>query len=254
MYGRGDVVDTIEDGRVAGIARTQQSLARRWLRASIHFLSYHFILKRERTTVAYVAGFRFTVQPTVFHPRYFRAGEYFADFLRQHDLSGKHVADIGTGSGIIALAAARAGAASVVAVDINPNAARAASENARANGLGDRVSGICSNLLSTFPPRPLFDVILSNPPWFPGEPRDLADRAWHAGPNYRDIVALFDQARERMAPGGRFYLMLSSDSDMEVLGALIERARLRCRLIDERSIIVEKLLVYELWADAEARN
>ena len=57
-----------------------------------------------------------------------------------------------------------------------------------------------------------------------------------------------------MAPGGRFYLMLSSDSDMEVLGALIERARLRCRVDDERSIIVEKLLVYELWADAEVRN
>ncbi len=37
--------------------------------------------------------------------------------------------------GILALAAARAGAADVVAIDINPNAARAAGDNAEANGL-----------------------------------------------------------------------------------------------------------------------
>ena len=56
--------------------------------------------------------------------------------------------------------------------------------------------------MSGIAPRPLFDVIISSPPSFPGEPRDLADRAWHAGPEYRDIKALFEQARERLAPGG----------------------------------------------------
>ena len=67
------------------------------------------------------------------------------------DLKGKHVIDIGTGSGILALAAARAGAASVVAADINPNAALNATENARANGFGDRIVGVCSNLLAALP-------------------------------------------------------------------------------------------------------
>jgi hypothetical protein len=68
-------------------------------------------------------------------------------------------------------------------------------------------------------PRPLFDVILSSPPSFPGEPSDIADRAWFAGPNYRDIASLFDQARERLAPDGSFYILLSSDSDLVLLGA-----------------------------------
>ena len=76
----------------------------------------------------------------------------------------------------------------------------AAHENARINGLGDRVTGVCSNLLSGLAARPLFDVIVSNPPYFAGEPRDLADRAWHSGPSHRDIVELFVQARERLAP------------------------------------------------------
>jgi SAM-dependent methyltransferase len=86
--------------------------------------------------VACVAGFRLTVRPTVFHPRYFLTSEFFANFLSDIDLAGKRVADVGTGSGILALAAARAGAASVVALDINPNAAKVAAENAHANGLG----------------------------------------------------------------------------------------------------------------------
>jgi hypothetical protein len=40
-----------------------------------------FILKRRTTTVARVAGFRLTVRPTVFHPRYFLTSEFFANFL-----------------------------------------------------------------------------------------------------------------------------------------------------------------------------
>src|SRR5205823_9326363 len=116
------------------------------------------------------------------------------------------------------------------------------------NGLGEQVGAVCSNLFSALAPRPLFDVILSNPPFFPGEPRDLADRAWHAGPDYRDIVALFDQARERLAPGGRFYVLLSSDSDLDYLGAVMERARFRARVVEERSIYVESFILYELRA------
>jgi methylase of polypeptide subunit release factors len=222
---------------------------RRLLRRAIHFFSYHFIFSQHRTRVARVAGFRLVVRPTVFHPRYFLTSEYFAKFIARLDLAGQHVAEVGTGSGILALAAARAGAASVVAVDINPNAARSAADNAQSNGFGDRVTAVCSNLLSSLAPRPLFDVILSSPPSFAGEPRDLSDRAWHAGPDYRDISALFDQARERLAPGGRCYLLLSSDSDLDLLGALIERAGFRARVVEERSILIESLLLYELRAD-----
>ena len=134
------------------------------------------------------------------------------------------IADVGTGSGILALAAAQAGGATVLALDINPNAAQAAAENAYANGFGGSISAVGSNLLSAVMPRPLFDVILSSPPSFPGEPRDMADRAWAAGPNYRDIAMLFAQARERLASNGCMYVLFSTDSDLDLLGALISRA------------------------------
>jgi release factor glutamine methyltransferase len=221
-------------------------LLRRLFRSTIHFFSYHLILKRQRTSVTRAAGFHFVVRPTVFHPRYFLTSEFFAAFISRLDLNGKCVADVCTGTGILALACARAGAAKVVAIDINQYAARSVAENALANQLEDCVMGVASNLLSAIAPRPLFDVILSSPPSFPGEPSDLADRAWFAGPNYRDIASLFDQARERLAPDGSFYILLSSDSDLVLLGALIKRAGFRARRVAERSFVIESFIVYEL--------
>lgn len=227
---------------------TPQGLGRRMLRGTIHFLAYHFILKQAGATATRAAGFRLKVRPTVFHPRYFITSQFFASFIGSLDLDGKRVADIGTGSGILALAAARAGARSVLALDVNPAAALTAAENARANGFGGRVTSVGSNLLSALAPTPLFDVILSSPPSFPGEPRDIADRAWLAGPGYRDIAALFEQARERLAPGGRLYVLLSSDSDLDLLDRLIARARFTARPVAERSILIESLIIYELQA------
>ena len=219
---------------------------RRLLRRFIHFWSYHLILKRRDIRVTRAAGFRLTVRPTVFHPRFFISSERFAAFIGTLDLSGRNVVDIGTGTGILALAAARAGAASVLATDINPNAALSANENARANGLDGRVTGLCTNLLAAVAPRPLFDVILSSPPKHAGEPRNLADRGWHAGPQYRDVAALFEQARQRLKPGGRLYVMVSSDTDLDLFSSLIEKAGFRARQVAEYSLVIESLIIYEL--------
>lgn len=230
-----------------GLARNRPpTFARRCFRRTIHFLAYHFILTRRGTREARAAGFRLVVPPTVFHPKVFLSSEFFAGFIDGLELKGKSVAEVGTGSGILALAAARAGAEQVVAVDINPFAATAARENARLNGVGDRVLTLCSDLFSAVAPRPLFDVILSSPPSFPGEPRDLADRAWLAGPGYRDIAALFVQAGERLKPEGRFYLLLSSDSDLGLLGDLTRAAGFTARLVAKRSIGFESFVLYEL--------
>jgi release factor glutamine methyltransferase len=232
----------------AGLDRrgTQQGLWRRVMRRFIFLFSYHFILNRQNTRTTHAAGFQLRVRPTVFHPRFFLSSEYFAEFIDGQDFKGKSVADIGTGTGILALAAARAGAASVLAVDINPNAVLCAEENAKLNGFGDRVSAACMNLLADVPVQPTFDVILSSPPKHAGEPRDLADGGWHAGPQYRNVAGLFSQARARLKPDGCMYVMVSSDSDLDLLGRLMEEAGFRARLILERSFYIESMLLYEL--------
>lgn len=57
--------------------------------------------------------------------------------LETHVRPGMVIADVGTGSGILAIAAARLGAARVVATEERADAAEVARENAARNGLGD---------------------------------------------------------------------------------------------------------------------
>jgi SAM-dependent methyltransferase len=222
------------------------SLWRRGLRSAIHFFSYHLILNRRTTRTTFAAGFRLNVGPTVFHPRYFLTSEFFASVIDGLDLKGKRVADVGTGSGVLALAAARAGAETVTAIDINPNAVLTAAENARANRVEDRVCAVCSDLFAAVAPHEQFDVIISSPPSFPGVPRDIADRAWRAGPNYCDIAPLFEQARQRLTREGCAYVLLSSDSNLNLFSALIAKAAFEAGLVAKRSIGIEAFLIYKL--------
>jgi predicted nicotinamide N-methyase len=72
-------------------------------------------------------------------------------------VAGRTVLDLATGSGLCALAAARAGAAAVTAVDVDPVAIAAAGLNAQANGLAVEVR--CADPLDADPPP--VDVVLA---------------------------------------------------------------------------------------------
>ena len=61
-------------------------------------------------------------------------------WLDSLDLEGKTVVDFGCGSGILALAALKLGAKEVIGIDIDPQALQASTENARRNGVEDRLS------------------------------------------------------------------------------------------------------------------
>lgn len=80
--------------------------------------------------------------------------------LEKQGLAGCRVLDLGCGSGILALAAARLGAGSVVAADYDPIAVAAAEENVRQNGLADVIEVVESSLFSRVEGR--FDVIVAN--------------------------------------------------------------------------------------------
>lgn len=79
---------------------------------------------------------------------------------------GSHVVDLGTGSGIFAVAAALLGAASVRALDTDPEAVEAAGESARLNGVGGRVVVAAGSLGGSWPWRgsgiEAADLLLAN--------------------------------------------------------------------------------------------
>jgi ribosomal protein L11 methyltransferase len=73
---------------------------------------------------------------TGYHPTTYTCLEALEQLLR----TGMEVLDLGTGSGILAIAAVKLGASHVVALDIDPEAVRAARQNLRRSGVAQRVS------------------------------------------------------------------------------------------------------------------
>ncbi|HEX5590093.1 MAG TPA: 50S ribosomal protein L11 methyltransferase [Candidatus Limnocylindrales bacterium] len=91
-------------------------------------------------------------------------GLAIAHYLGDHpeSVAGRRVFDVGSGSGLCAIAAMRAGAASAIAADIDPLAAVAIARNASANGR--RVTVRLRDVLLDEPPAA--DVILAGDCWY----------------------------------------------------------------------------------------
>jgi ribosomal protein L11 methyltransferase len=85
--------------------------------------------------------------------------------LEDYVMPGRPVLDLGTGSGILAIAAARLDACSILAVDIDPDAVRVACENIAANGVVDRIrveQGSLSEILAARFGPPEFPLVVAN--------------------------------------------------------------------------------------------
>jgi ribosomal protein L11 methyltransferase len=85
------------------------------------------------------------------------------EWLAAHPPAGRRVIDYGCGSGILAIAAARLGAAQACAVDIDPQALRATRDNAVRNGLADTLVVLRPDALEPQPVDLLIANILANP-------------------------------------------------------------------------------------------
>jgi release factor glutamine methyltransferase len=145
------------------------------------------------------------------------------DTLEKTELAqGRRVLDLCTGSGVVAIAAAELGAASVTAFDICPRAVRCSRGNAVHAGVDiDVREGSWSGALDYAP----FDVIVSNPPYVPTPPGGDTKVipmtagpawAWNAGVDGRMVLdPLCESAASLLAAGGSMLLVQSALSRVE---------------------------------------
>jgi len=152
---------------------------------------------------------RLTILPHVYVPSDQSVPAMFAEFGEL--IKGKRVLDMGTGTGILALLAARLGARAVVATDSNPKAVANARLNAERLGLADSVDVRDAADLFDAVQGERFDVILFNAPWIQGRPQTLYDTA-NYDPGYRVIDGFLAGALLHMAPGGVILLQYSNVS------------------------------------------
>ncbi len=140
--------------------------------------------------------------------------------------SALRIADVGTGSGCIALALAKERPeAEILATDISPAALDIARINAARHGLESRIQFLEADLLAGFDDAS-FDFIVSNPPYVGESEEDQVQlevrkfeprNAVFAGPVGTEVIArLIPQARAALKPGGWLAMEISGTIANEV--------------------------------------
>ena len=185
-------------------------------------------------------GLEFVVTPAVLIPRPETEHliEVALDRLAQRRNDSLLIADVGTGSGCIAVALAKEFPnAEIIATDISPAALEIAKRNAARLGFASRINFIQADLLDsafhdsrvTNHESRLFDLIVSNPPYIstddPDLPREVRDHEPHqalfAGPTGLEVYKrLIVHAESKLALGGVLIMELGFGLAEEVRGAL----------------------------------
>ena len=185
--------------------------------------------RAEGTPVAYLVGRRefyslsFRVTPDVLIPRPETELLVVAllDLARSRPVGEQlTVADVGTGSGIVAICAAKQlPNCRVTAIDVSPAALAVARENAAEHGVAERIDLVESDLFAAVVPEQRFDFIVSNPPYVttaelaalsPDVRNFEPYRALAAGRQGVDVIErLIRQAGDRLYGGGHLLIEVS---------------------------------------------
>jgi HemK-related putative methylase len=190
----------------------------------------------------WVQGVPILVTPSVFNPKVPRTGAFLAAQLDSRVLrADAEVLDMGTGSGVCAVFAAKH-ARRVVAVDINAAAVRCADINARLNHVEHRIEVRHGDLFVPVTGE-RFDLILFNPPFLRGPPRDDRDRAWRSP----DVAERFAAGlHDHLKPGGSALLVLSTFGDAWVFLEELRKRGFAISVLAERRFLNERLAIFGL--------
>ena len=142
--------------------------------------------------------------------------QFFLDELRREKLGGADVLEIGLGSGVLSIGAAKAGAACVTALEINPRAKNFAGFNLMINGVEDQVAVVSGDRQDMW--RPVsgrkFDYIMSNPPFEPTPPGLSNFYHSDAGIYGLDFLEnMFRRLDEHLKPHGHAQIVTAAPGD-----------------------------------------
>lgn len=147
-----------------------------------------------------LSGILIDVFPYVFPPQSPFSESTHTVYNQFGDLHGKAVLDLGTGTGILAIQAALAGASVIDAVDIYEGAVRCAGHNIQLNNLGSRIKVWESDLFNKVPKRE-YDLMMANLPIVEAEESDLKFHSLF-DPKFNYHERLFHEASSYLSCSG----------------------------------------------------
>jgi HemK-related putative methylase len=186
--------------------------------------------------IAGIDALSLLVLPDVFNPALFQTSAFLANQISRSGAK-LSVLDMGTGSGLCAIVAAKHGH-HVVAVDSNPEAVRCTQINALLNQVEVQV---CISDLFSAVSEQRFDLILFNPPFYRGEPRDLWEHSWRS----TDVIERFAQdLSTHLMDNGSALIILSDKA--EDFKNTFEQANLEVTIAAQNKLLNETLTVFRL--------
>jgi len=171
---------------------------------------------------------------------------------------GDVVIDVGTGTGVLAIIAAKLGASRVLAIDNSPEVEEVGRANAEAHGVADRIEFHHGDLFDPLDEDVDADVIIGD---VSGVPDSLAKvSGWFpdgkgGGPRGSELpIRMLREAVRRLRPGGRVFLPTGSLQDetaiLEAARALYEKVAARAeKMIPLPSLIADSETLKNLIAD-----
>ena len=189
-----------------------------------------------------VGGRDFAVWPGVFNPVIFRTGKFLADFIESSPLleprfPGSTALDVGTGCGVLAVAAALRGHRTT-AIDVVVETVACAQANAALNKTDVEV--LLGDLFEPVKGRK-FDVILFSLPKFRGAPKSIFEITWRS-PDIIDRLCAGLPAM--LAPEGAAYFVLTNHGDCDGMLNGLAQAGLSVERLMWRHFGNETLAVY----------
>lgn len=165
-------------------------------------------LRKQRT---YVHGdVRIVVRHGVFHPGLFPSTPMLLETLKDQPLQGVRLLELGCGTGLISIIAAKRGA-QVTASDISTKALQNAEQNAYSNNVD--IEFVRSDAFENLAPIP-FDWVIVNPPYYRGNPVDEASMAWYAGAKLEFFEKFYSGLSRYIHRDSRVLMSLTQECDL----------------------------------------
>ena len=156
----------------------------------------------------------------VFHPTLFLSTLFLLEFVDSQQIENLRILELGAGSGLLSIAMAKRGA-TVTSSDISEKACAAVQENGLINHVSFEV--IHSDLFDDFGERK-FDIIVINPPYYPRNPQNEAEKAWFCGENFDYFQKLFVQLADYLSENGAAIMVLSEDCAIDEISRFAKDA------------------------------
>jgi release factor glutamine methyltransferase len=182
------------------------------------------------------------IPPQVFHPGFFSSTRFLLHYISGLSLKDKNFLELGAGSGLIAIQAAKKGAL-VTATDINPVAIDYLYSNSAQNNVSLEI--IRSNLFADIPCQS-FDIIAINPPYYKKQPVTLQDFAWYCGENGEYFSGLFSQLSAYIHDKTEILMVLCDGCDIKMIERMSEREGFKIQLKLTKQNMLEKNFIYKI--------